>query len=191
LSLAVTLLLCLIFLGISGCLDRLCHFFGIRPIFLCIVSLSLLLCNGIVLSPNRELNLHPASLLLCVLCFIQALREHVSLAKALLLGLPLSMLLYLPGRLLLAVSEPGVLLGCGTALIALICFRAPYAGALSCCIIPLFFASLVALEELLHIGYTQWYVGGSIQMDAQLLALCLFFPLRFFLEQRKIKVLRR
>lgn len=189
-SLAVTLLLCLILLGISGCLNRLCHFFGIRPGILCVAVLSLLLLSGSAVSLSRELSFHPASLALCILFFIQALREHVSLAKALLLGLPLSILLYIPGRFILHVAEPGLLLGCGTALSALLFFRAPYAGALACCTIPLFFAGLVTLEELYLIGYTQWNIGGSIQLDAQLCSLCLFFCLRFLLEQRKIKALR-
>ena len=91
------------------------------------LSLMLLALNAVTLRPLVELSINPASILLCVLTALAAMKSSgfLSLLKALALAVPAGLLMLAISRLMASgyinLAEPGLVLAlCGTVFMAML-----------------------------------------------------------------------
>lgn len=143
------------------------------------ISLMLLALNAFTLRPLVELSINPASILLCVLTALAAMKSSgfLSLLKALALAVPAGLLMLAISRLMASgyinLAEPGLVLAlCGTVFMAML-RQSPAAALFGVSLAPLLLAVFEAALDLYAFGYTVMLLGTPVAFDAQVAGLFL------------------
>ncbi|MEG1525675.1 MAG: hypothetical protein RRZ24_09700 [Clostridia bacterium] len=172
--LSTVLLFCLFILCCTGAANSACRRLQVFPGAVAALSLLAAAISAFSWEIVPQCSIFPASLLLIALCVCYLPINNADLVHSLLLAFVVGIFSWLIQSFVPAVYEPGVLLALPSAVAARWLLGKKSAGLLCTLLSPLFYASMVLLEDWYLFDVVQITFGSPLQFDAQVCGALLY-----------------